>query len=159
MSSLKQIMTALSYKEVEAWVFVIVNSLVIAIYSKEVFGGSGVVNEEGLPALAGLIIVGVCTTIFTILLIIPSALIFNRTANDPADERDKQIRAEGGAIAFWTLFILTTAALVSYVAHQSGDMLFHSVLISILGAQFVYAFILALKYRRTGAPLIFRGRK
>ncbi|WP_427450454.1 hypothetical protein [Litorimonas sp. WD9-15] len=156
MSALKKFVTALSYKEAQAWVFMIVNILVIAIYSKEVFSGPDVMNEAGLPAVAGLIIVGVCTTIFTILLIIPTAIIFNRTANDPADERDKKIRAEGGAVAFWTLFILTASTLISYVAHQSGDMLFHSVLIAILAAQFIFACVLAIKYRRIGAPLISR---
>lgn len=141
-----------SYREAQAWVFVVVNAIVLTIYGLEVFSSRGLLDGQGLPALAGLIIVGVCTTFFTILLIIPTAIIFNRTANEAADERDRRIHTEGAALAFWTLFMLVGLSLIAYVFHAAGDVLFHSVLMVILVAQFTYAFAVAIKYRRSGAP-------
>ena len=96
--------------------------------------------------------------IFTILLIVPIAILFNRTANEKADERDRRIHMEGAALAFWTVFVLAGLSLVSYVFHASGDLLFHSILMSIVGAQFVYAVSVALKYRRSGAPISMRAQ-
>lgn len=154
MNFLKRFIGASSYREAQSWVFMIVNALVIAIYTKEVLVTGGVSGDPNLPAIAGLIIVGVCTTLFTILLVIPTAIIFNRTANDRADERDKRIQAEGGALAFWTVFTLISVSLIAYAFHKTGDLLFHTVLITILIAQFVYACVSAVKYRRASPPIL-----
>jgi len=151
MAFLKRFFVSTSYREAQAWVFVIVNAIVLTVYGLEILAG-------GLPALAGLIIVAVCTTFFTILLIIPTAIMFNRTANEKADERDRRIYTEGAALAFWTMFMLASLALAAYIFHKSGDILFHSILTSILAAQFVYAIMTALKYRWSGAPLFLRAK-
>lgn len=155
MASFKALIGSTSYREAQAWVFVIVNAIVMTIYGLEVIANRGVLDGQGLPALAGLITVAVCTTFFTVLLIVPTAIIFNRTANEKADERDRRIHIEGRSMAFWTVFILTSLSLIAYVFHFSGDLLFHSVLMTILASQFVYAFASAVKYRRSGAP-VFR---
>jgi hypothetical protein len=151
MAFFKEFFGSTSYREAQAWVFVVVNAVVMTVYGLEIVGGE-------LPALAGLIVVSVCTTFFTILLIIPTAIVFNRTANERADERDRRIHTEGAALAFWTVFVLASLSLVGYIFHASGDLLFHFILMSILAAQFIYAFSVAVKYRRSGAPLFMRAQ-
>jgi len=147
MFSVKEIIGSMPYREAQAWIFVIVNAIVATTYGFEVIG------NESLPAFAGLIIVAVCTSFYTIILIIPTAIIFNRSANDGMDERDKRIRAEAGGAAFCTLLVMTGASLGGYVFHSNGDLLFHTILLTILLAHFVYALSTAVKYRRSGAPV------
>ncbi|MEP3655047.1 MAG: hypothetical protein ABJO36_09135 [Litorimonas sp.] len=158
MTSFREFIGSTSYREAQAWVFVVVNMIVMIVYGQEVFAGNGLIDGESLPAIAGLIIVGVCTTFFTILLIVPTAIIFNRTANEAADERDKRLHTEGAALAFWMVFVLASLSLIAYVFHASGDILFHSVLMTILLAQFVYAFATGVKYRRSGAPMFQKAQ-
>ena len=153
MEFFKEFFGSTSYREAQAWVFVVVNAIVLTIYGSEGLGNGGFLSGEGLSALAGIVIALVCTTFFTILLIVPTAIIFNRTANEKADERDKQIHTQGAAAAFWTIFALASLCLVAYVLHSSGDLLFHSIMMSILVAQIVFALVVAVKYRRSGAPL------
>jgi hypothetical protein len=159
MSYLRNIIGSISYREAQAWSFALINIAVLAIYSLEIWANKGIMDGEGLPAFAGLIIVAVCTTIFTILLIVPTAIIFNRTANEKADERDRRIYTEGRSRAFWVLFILGCFALIAYVFHQIGDLLFHTVLMSILIAQLVYALSIATKYRQIGVSFLSEVQK
>lgn len=154
MSYLNNLIGSVSFKEAQARVFVVVNIAVLAIYGTEVWANTGILDGAGLPSFAGLILVTICTTIFTIFLIIPTAIIFNRTANEKADERDKHIYMEGRSRAFWVLFLLGSLALIAYVFHQIGDLLFHTVLMSILAAQLVYAVSVAANYRQIGASIL-----
>lgn len=154
MSYLKNIMASLSYREAQAWIFGAINFIVLAIYTSEIWVSKAILDGAGLPAFAGLIVVAVCTTIFTIFLIIPTAILFHRSANEAADERDRRIYTEGRSRAFWVLFCLGSLALIAYIFHQKGDLLFHSVLMSIVAAQFVCAISIAVKYRKIGMPFL-----
>lgn len=154
MSFFKRIIGSTSYKEIQAWVFSIINLAILSIYGSEVWAHIGSLDGNGLPAFAGLILVSICTTVFTVYLIVPTAILFHRTANERADERDRLIYMEGRALAFWTLSILVSLSLIAYVVHQIGDLLFHTVLMSILAAQLVYAFSTAVKYRKAGVSLL-----
>jgi len=149
----RRIFALVSYKEVQAWVFIVINLAVLTIYGSEIWTNGRVTDEAGLPAFAGLVIVAVCTTVFTVSLIVPMAIIFNRTANERNDERDLRIHREGRSSAFWVMFLLGCFSLVAYVFHNIGDLLFHSILVSILLSQLTYAFSTAVKYRRTGTSL------
>lgn len=154
MSYFKHIIGSIAYREAQALIFVVINLSVLTIYGSEVWSNKAMLDGAGLPAFAGLILVAICTTVFTIFLIVPTAILFNRTANEKADERDKRIYIEGRSLAFWSLFILVSVSLMAYVFHQIGDLLFHTVLMSILVAQLVYAFSIAVKYRRVGVSIL-----
>lgn len=158
MTSFKEFIGSTSYREAQAWVFAIINFSILTIYISEVMENRYLLDGQGLPAFSGLILVGVCTTVFTLFLITPTAIIFHRTANDRPDERDKRFYNEAGAVAFWTLVFTVGPSLVAYVFHGLGDLLFHTVLIAILIAQLVYALSIAIKYRRSGMSFLTKDQ-
>lgn len=55
-----------------------------------------------------------------------------KEADAPADERERWVLARAGNLSGFVLAFGSVAALMNYLVHANGDLLFHGILISLL---------------------------
>jgi hypothetical protein len=121
----------LSFREKSAWAM---GGLVLAITILYLIDVQPISWRTGeAPAVDGHFIK---ITIFAIVgsIIIQSFLAAHnpKEADAPADEREQLVIARAGNLAGFVLSFGCVAALMNYLVHRNGDLLFHGILLSLL---------------------------
>ena len=76
------------------------------------------------------------------------AFIDRKSANRPADEREKTIQQRADAYSGILLGVLIVSSLMTYLVHQDGDLLFLMALLSLVVAQAAEYVVEIIGYRR-----------
>lgn len=121
----------MSFREKSAWLMGVFFLIVLVYYFAQIqpiSWRSGTAPPPFRPAvwLAGVSIVG------SIIIQSWLASANPREANAPADERERQILAQSSHYSGLVLGFGCIAALLNYLAHGSGDLLFHGIILSLL---------------------------
>ena len=137
----------MSFREKSAWVMAVLMTLTGLYYLNLVVGVS---RQLGAPAppvgifIAYVVLVVIGSVAAQVVL----ALSAPKEANAPADERERPALQRAGN---WSGLVLAGAAVTSllhYLQHGNGDLLFHTVLGSLIVSQIAeYAFQIALLRR------------
>lgn len=137
----------MSFREKSAWVMAVLMSLAGLYYLNLVVGAS---RELGAPAPP----VGIFIT-YVVLVVIVSvaaqvvlALSAPKEANAPADERERPQLQRAGNWSGLVLGVGAVTSLLHYLQHGDGNLLFHSVMGSLVVSQVAeYAFQIVLLRR------------
>ncbi len=121
----------MSFREKSAWLMGVFFLIVLVYYFAQIqpiSWRSGTAPPPFRPAvwLAGVSIVG------SIIIQSWLASANPREANAPADERERQILAQSSHLSGLVLGFGCIAALLNYLAHGSGDLLFHGIILSLI---------------------------
>jgi hypothetical protein len=71
-----------------------------------------------------------------------------REASAPADERERQVLTRASHVSGLVLGFGCIAALMNYLAHASGDLLFHGIILSLLLSTVVESALQIFYFRR-----------
>ncbi|MEA3064673.1 MAG: hypothetical protein QOJ27_1119 [Sphingomonadales bacterium] len=137
----------MSFREKSAWVMAVLMSLAGLYYLNLAVGASRALGAPAPP-------VGIFIA-YVILVVIASvaaqvglALSAPKEANAPADERERPLLQRAGNWSGIVLGAGTATALLYYLQHGNGDLLFHMVMGSLIVSQIAeYGFQIALLRR------------
>ena len=136
----------MSFREKSAWLMALLMTAAGLFYLYIVRGASQALGETAPPIIV---------IAFVILVVIGSivaqtvlALSSLKTANAPADERERLVQQRAGN---WSGLVLASGAVTSlghFMVYSDGNMLFHLVMASLIVAQIAeYAFQIVLVRR------------
>ena len=117
----------MSYREKSAWVMGALLLAVGAFYASLV--------ADGVPPPAAAVPFTMLVIVGSVILQIILAIASPKQAGAAADEREALIMARAGHLAGAVLAVGILVALGLYMLGQGGAMLFHVVLLSLIGAQ------------------------
>lgn len=139
----------LSFREKSAWAM---GALFLAITTLYLVDAQPISWREGIapPVDRHFIKITIATIVGSIII---QSLLAGRNpkeADAPADERERLILSRAGNLSGLVLGFGTIAALMNYLVHANGDLLFHGVLISLLVST-VAEYALQILFFRRGA--------
>jgi hypothetical protein len=139
----------LSFREKSAWAMGALFLVVTLFYIVDVQPISWRTGEAP-PVDGHFIKIAIATIVGSIII---QSLLAGRNpkeADAPADEREQLALARAGNLAGFVLGFGSIAALMNYLAHANGDLLFHGILLSLLLST-VAEYALQIYYFRRGA--------
>ena len=137
----------MAYREKSAWLMGLVMVVAGLYYLKIVIDASGQVGATAPPVpilIAYVVLVVVASVNAQVIL----ALSSPEEANAPADERERPLLDRAGNWSGYVLAVGVVTALLHFLAHQDGFLLFHTIMGSLIVAQVAeYAFQILLLRR------------
>ena len=139
----------LSFREKSAWAM---GALFLAITSLYLIDVQPISWREGIapPVDRHFIKITIATIVGSIIIQSLLAARNPKEADAPADERERWVLARAGNLSGMILGFGAIAALMNYLAHPNGDLLFHGILISLLVST-VAEYALQIFFFRRGA--------
>lgn len=138
----------MSFREKSAWAMAALMIVAGFYYLNLVVGASRELGAAAAPAgifIAFVILVVIGSVAAQVLL----AVTAPRDANAPADERERPLLHQAGHWSGIVLGFGAVASLLHYLQHGSGDLLFHSVLGSLIVSQIAEYVFQILLFRRS----------
>ena len=137
----------MSFREKSAWVMAALMTLAGLYYLNLVVGASRALGAPA-PPVGIFIAYAVLVVIASVAAQVALALSAPKEANVPADERERPALQRAGNWSGLVLGGCAATALLYYLQHGNGNLLFHTVLGSLIVAQIAeYAFQIALLRR------------
>lgn len=137
----------MSFREKSAWVMAALTLLVGLYYLHLVVGASRALGAPAPPVRIFIIYV-VLFVVGSVVAQVVLAMISPREANAPADERERPEIQRAGNWSGIVLGIGAVLSLLHYLHHRDGNLLFHSVLGSLIVSQVAeYVFQIVLLRR------------
>ncbi|EAQ33264.1 MULTISPECIES: hypothetical protein [Idiomarina] len=137
----------MAFREKSAWLMLIITLLVGGGLTFEVVQGFNSTSQWP-PAVSVFTRLTVGLIVLSIVGQIALALVDRKSANRPADEREKTIQQRADAYSGILLGVLIVASLMTYLVHQHGDLLFLMALLSLVVAQAAEYVVEIIGYRR-----------
>lgn len=137
----------MAFREKSAWLMLIITLLVGGGLTFEVVQGFNSTSQWP-PAVSVFTRLTVGLIVLSIVGQIALALVDRKSANRPADEREKTIQQRADAYSGILLGVLIVASLMTYLVHQQGDLLFLMALLSLVVAQAAEYVVEIIGYRR-----------
>jgi hypothetical protein len=137
----------MAFREKSAWLMLIITLLVGGGLTFEVVQGFNSTSQWP-PAISVFTRLTVGLIVLSIVGQIALAFIDRKSANRPADEREKTIQQRADAYSGILLGVLIVASLMTYLVHQQGDLLFLMALLSLVVAQAAEYVVEIIGYRR-----------
>lgn len=137
----------MAFREKSAWLMLIITLLVGGGLTFEVVQGFNSTSQWP-PAVSVFTRLTVGLIVLSIVGQIALALVDRKSANRPADEREKTIQQRADAYSGILLGVLIVSSLMTYLVHQHGDLLFLMALLSLVVAQAAEYVVEIIGYRR-----------
>ena len=137
----------MAFREKSAWLMLIITLLVGGGLTFEVVQGFNSTSQWP-PAISVFTRLTVGLIVLSIVGQIALAFIDRKSANRPADEREKTIQQRADAYSGILLGVLIVSSLMTYLVHQHGDLLFLMALLSLVVAQAAEYLVEIIGYRR-----------
>ncbi|PYE30867.1 hypothetical protein DFP83_11365 [Idiomarina fontislapidosi] len=137
----------MAFREKSAWLMLIITLVVGGSLTFEVVQGFNATSQWP-PAVSVFTRLTVGFIVLSIIGQIALALFDRKSANRPADEREKRIQQRADAYSGILLGVLIVTSLITYLAHQHGDLLFLMALLSLVVAQAAEYLVEIIGYRR-----------
>ncbi|WP_348671209.1 hypothetical protein [uncultured Idiomarina sp.] len=137
----------MAFREKSAWLMLIITLLVGGGLTFEVVQGFNSTSQWP-PAVSVFTRLTVGLIVLSIVGQIALAFIDRKSANRPADEREKTIQQRADAYSGILLGVLIVSSLMTYLVHQDGDLLFLMALLSLVVAQAAEYVVEIIGYRR-----------
>jgi len=137
----------MAFREKSAWLMLIITLLVGGGLTFEVVQGFNSTSQWP-PAVSVFTQLTMGLIVLSIIGQIALALVDRKSANRPADEREKTIQQRADAYSGILLGVLIVASLMTYLVHQHGDLLFLMALLSLVVAQAAEYVVEIIGYRR-----------
>ena len=137
----------MAFREKSAWLMLIITLLVGGGLTFEVVQGFNSTSQWP-PAISVFTRLTVGLIVLSIVGQIALAFIDRKSANRPADEREKTIQQRADAYSGILLGVLIVSSLMTYLVHQDGDLLFLMALLSLVVAQAAEYVVEIIGYRR-----------
>ena len=137
----------MAFREKSAWLMLIITLLVGGGLTFEVVQGFNSTSQWP-PAVSVFTRLTVGLIVLSIVGQIALAFIDRKSANRPADEREKTIQQRADAYSGILLGVLIVSSLMTYLVHQHGDLLFLMALLSLVVAQAAEYLVEIIGYRR-----------
>lgn len=137
----------MAFREKSAWLMLIITLLVGGGLTFEVVQGFNSTSQWP-PAISVFTRLTVGLIVLSIVGQIALALVDRKSANRPADEREKTIQQRADAYSGILLGVLIVSSLMTYLVHQHGDLLFLMALLSLVVAQAAEYVVEIIGYRR-----------
>ena len=137
----------MAFREKSAWLMLIITLLVGGGLTFEVVQGFNSTSQWP-PAVSVFTRLTMGLIVLSIIGQIALALVDRKSANRPADEREKTIQQRADAYSGILLGVLIVASLMTYLVHQHGDLLFLMALLSLVVAQAAEYVVQIIGYRR-----------
>ncbi|MEC8926356.1 MAG: hypothetical protein VYD07_10615 [Pseudomonadota bacterium] len=137
----------MAFREKSAWLMLIITLLVGGGLTFEVVQGFNSTSQWP-PAISVFTRLTVGLIVLSIVGQIALAFIDRKSANRPADEREKTIQQRADAYSGILLGVLIVSSLMTYLVHQHGDLLFLMALLSLVVAQAAEYVVEIIGYRR-----------
>ena len=137
----------MAFREKSAWLMLIITLLVGGGLTFEVVQGFNSTSQWP-PAVSVFTRLTMGLIVLSIIGQIALALVDRKSANRPADEREKTIQQRADAYSGILLGVLIVSSLMTYLVHQHGDLLFLMALLSLVVAQAAEYVVEIIGYRR-----------
>lgn len=137
----------MAFREKSAWLMLIITLLVGGGLTFEVVQGFNSTSQWP-PAVSVFTRLTIGLIVLSIIGQIALALVDRKSANRPADEREKTIQQRADAYSGILLGVLIVSSLMTYLVHQHGDLLFLMALLSLVVAQVAEYLVEIIGYRR-----------
>ncbi|HYD45894.1 MAG TPA: hypothetical protein VEA79_11585 [Phenylobacterium sp.] len=137
----------MSFREKSAWAMALLMTATGAFYAWQVVSLSRALGETA-PPLAAWLPYAFLVVVGAIVAQAVLAALSPREAGSPADERERQIQLKAGAWSGVVLAIGAVGALMTYLPHGDGRLLFHLVAASLIAAQIAEYAIAIVLFRR-----------
>lgn len=137
----------MAFREKSAWLMLIITLLVGGGLTFEVVQGFNSTSQWP-PAVSVFTRLTMGLIVLSIIGQIALALVDRKSANRPADEREKTIQQRADAYSGILLGVLIVSSLMTYLVHQHGDLLFLMALLSLVVAQVAEYLVEIIGYRR-----------
>ncbi|NQZ03081.1 hypothetical protein [Idiomarina sp.] len=137
----------MAFREKSAWLMLIITLLVGGGLTFEVVQGFNSTSQWP-PAVSVFTRLTMGLIVLSIIGQIALALVDRKSANRPADEREKTIQQRADAYSGILLGVLIVSSLMTYLVHQHGDLLFLMALLSLVVAQTAEYLVEIIGYRR-----------
>ena len=137
----------MAFREKSAWLMLIITLLVGGGLTFEVVQGFNSTSQWP-PAVSVFTRLTIGLIVLSIIGQIALALVDRKSANRPADEREKTIQQRADAYSGILLGVLIVSSLMTYLVHQHGDLLFLMALLSLVVAQAAEYVVEIIGYRR-----------
>lgn len=137
----------MAFREKSAWLMLIITLLVGGGLTFEVVQGFNSTSQWP-PAVSVFTRLTMGLIVLSIIGQIALALVDRKSANRPADEREKTIQQRADAYSGILLGVLIVSSLMTYLVHQHGDLLFLMALLSLVVAQAAEYLVEIIGYRR-----------
>ena len=137
----------MAFREKSAWLMLIITLLVGGGLTFEVVQGFNSTSQWP-PAVSVFTQLTMGLIVLSIIGQIALALVDRKSANRPADEREKTIQQRADAYSGILLGVLIVSSLMTYLVHQHGDLLFLMALLSLVVAQAAEYVVEIIGYRR-----------
>ncbi|MAD53610.1 hypothetical protein [Idiomarina sp. UBA3162] len=137
----------MAFREKSAWLMLIITLLVGGGLTFEVVQGFNSTSQWP-PAVSVFTQLTMGLIVLSIIGQIALALVDRKSANRPADEREKTIQQRADAYSGILLGVLIVSSLMTYLVHQHGDLLFLMALLSLVVAQAAEYLVEIIGYRR-----------
>ncbi len=137
----------MSFREKSAWVMAVLTGLAGLYYLNLVVGASWDLGAPA-PPVGIFIAYVVLVVIATVAAQVGLAIASPKEADAPADERERPVLQRAGNWSGMVLGLGAVTALLHYLQHGNGDLLFHTVLGSLIVSQIAeYVFQIVLLRR------------
>ena len=145
------ITTSMSHKETSAWITLIALGIAAFSYFSFVWSQSSGLSALIAPSFPALLKYSITLIVLLVGLHILSAIVYAKEADQPMDEREKQIEIKASHHAGVVLGVLVVAAMVQYLSTHidNGNFLFYAVLASLVISQ-LFESLLTVFYHRRG---------
>jgi hypothetical protein len=137
----------MAFREKSAWLMLIITLLVGGGLTFEVVQGFNSTSQWP-QAVSVFTRLTMGLIVLSIIGQIALALVDRKSANRPADEREKTIQQRADAYSGILLGVLIVSSLMTYLVHQHGDLLFLMALLSLVVAQAAEYLVEIIGYRR-----------
>ncbi len=139
----------LSFREKSAWAMGALALIITLFYLADVQPISWRTGEAP-PVDRHFIKIAIATIVGSIIIQSVLAARNPKEAEAPADERERLALARAGNHAGFILAFGSVAALLHYLVHANGDLLFHGILISLLVSTIAESALQIFYFRRGG---------
>ena len=141
------LLSALSFREKSAWAM---GALFLALTTTYLIDVQPISWRSGVapPVDRHFIKIAIATIVGSIIIQSFLAARNPKEADAPADERERAALARAGNLSGLILGFGCIAALMNYLVHPNGDLLFHGILISLLVSTVAESALQILFFRR-----------
>lgn len=138
----------MSFKEKTAWVMGAIMIVAAGFYFNMVAKASAALGDISPPVIGFVIAYVVLVVIMSIVAMIVLTIFNHRDADQPTDEREKQVIDKAGHWSGYVMAIGVVLGLFHYSIHQNGNMLFHIAFGSLMASQIAEYALQIWFYRR-----------
>lgn len=140
----------MTFHEKSAWIMGVLLTLTGYWYFNNVWGMSQSLGETAPPRIALIAVATIMQIIGAVVSHIVISMIDPESADEQADERDKQVLRRSGNISGYVLGFGCFAALWHFYWQADGNLMFHIIVGSLLVSQ-IAEYVLTIVFYRRGA--------